>query len=183
MGKSTFQLIPFDRDLFSNRYQIEGNIRRSRSRLNIFYRVTGPLEGLCIEPMADEPVRKDRLWEKTCFECFIGTARSARYWEINMSPAGHWNVYRFDDYRRGMQEDALFDRMNVSINSTDGRFELSGGLDLTPIGLKQQPILIALSAILTRIIGEPTYWALTHPGPKPDFHQREGFALTLQKGE
>lgn len=183
MGKGIFQLVPFDNDPFSNRYQIDGAIQRSGSRLCVAFRVTGPLDELCIEPKSDLPRRKDHLWQKTCFECFISTPDTAQYWEINLSPAGHWNVYRFDDYRRGMQEERTFSRLEVSTESTGDKFELNSRLDLTPIGLTRQPIVMALSAVLKGINGELTYWALTHAGPHPDFHRREGFVISLEAQE
>ena len=64
---------------------------------------------------ADMPARRDRLWEETCFEFFLAVKNSPRYWEFNLSPAGHWNVYRFADYRQGMQEEPAFASLPFSV--------------------------------------------------------------------
>lgn len=181
MCTDVFQLIPFENDLFTDQYRIEGNLQRTGDCLDLVYRVTGPLKGLCIEPMTGRPQRKDGLWEKTCFECFIGMACVTRYWEINFSPAGHWNVYCFDGYRHGMQEEPLICFPKITADINDDTFQLTCAVDLSPIGLVKNPILVGLSAVLQNNNDDTTHWALTHPGSKPDFHQREGFAITLHE--
>jgi len=39
---------------------------------------------------------------------------------------------------------------------------------------------LALSAVLEDADGALGYWALAHPGVKPDFHHDAGFALSLR---
>jgi hypothetical protein len=34
-------------------------------------------------------------------------------------------------------------------------------------------------AVIKTETGGTSHWALAHPGPRPDFHRREGFALIL----
>lgn len=183
MGKIDFRLVPLDNDPFTDQYHIAGVAERTGRLLTVTYRLTGPLQGLDIEPVADRPLRKDHLWQETCFECFVSAAHTVKYWEINLSPARHWNIYRFDDYRRGMQKERAFSRLVVSTDSITDKLELSSRLALAPIGLTRHPIVLAISAVLKRNNGELTYWALNHYGPQPDFHRREGFALTLAKEE
>ena len=43
----------------------------------------------------------------TCFEAFLGLPGHTAYWEINLAANGDWNVYSFDDYRSGQQEQPL----------------------------------------------------------------------------
>ncbi len=38
---------------------------------------------------------------------------------------------------------------------------------------------IGLSAVIEAADGTLSYWALTHPGERPDFHQRAAFTLRL----
>ena len=56
------------------------------------------LQRFSLKPFPVFPRRRDRLWEETCLELFLGEEGSERYWEFNLSPAGHWNVYRFEFY-------------------------------------------------------------------------------------
>ena len=125
------------------------------------------------------PLRLDRLWEKTCFECFIGTYQSNPYWEFNLSPAGHWNVYRFDSYRSGMEEESLFPSLPFHVEKQADLLNLSISFGLNKILSSDQPLKMGVSAVVQSKEGETTYWALAHPGPAPDFHHRNGFLLEL----
>jgi hypothetical protein len=95
--------------------KITGCIARHANQLNLRYTLFGDLTEVAIAPSSDTPMRKHELWEDTCFEFFLGIKDSQRYWEFNLSPAGHWNVYRFDGYRQGMQEETAFMRFPFSV--------------------------------------------------------------------
>ena len=38
---------------------------------------------------------------------------------------------------------------------------------------------LALSAVIERVDGSISYWALRHPSDKPDFHHPDSFVLDL----
>jgi hypothetical protein len=80
-----------------------GRIRRRASRLEIRFLLQGDLSLVSLASPAAQPRRLDDLWRTTCFEFFLGAAADPGYWEVNLSPAGHWNVYRFTDTRQGME--------------------------------------------------------------------------------
>ena len=52
-------------------------------------------------------VRRDGLWEHTCFEAFIGCVDDAGYYEFNLSPSKDWQCYRFEAYRSRAEADEL----------------------------------------------------------------------------
>jgi hypothetical protein len=52
-------------------------------------------------------------------------------------------------------------------------------LDLAKIVQPDQPLEVALSAVIKFRDGEMTYWALTHRGQQADFHRRDGFIVEL----
>ena len=79
--------------------KITGKISRVSNRLAIHYELLGHLNDVALPMPADMPARKNALWEETCFEFFIAARDSPRYREFNLSPAGHWNVFRFAAYR------------------------------------------------------------------------------------
>lgn len=143
------------------------------------YSLHGDLSKISIPPPADIAVRRDRLWETTCLECFIADSASEAYWEFNFSPAGHWNAYHFTAYRRGMREEASFSSMPVRIDRHGWVLHLSCRIDLTAVGLQDRSVQMGLSAVILTSDGQQCHWALAHPGPRPDFHHREAFALTL----
>jgi hypothetical protein len=42
-----------------------------------------------------------------------------------------------------------------------------------------QPLAVGIAAVIQLAGGDLTYWALTHPGPQPDFHRRDSFLVEL----
>ena len=52
-------------------------------------------------------------------------------------------------------------------------------VDLLPLLPASQNWQIGANAVLEHPHQHFTYWALSHPGPQPDFHLREGFIITL----
>jgi hypothetical protein len=115
MNEQTFSLQPFPSTKPLPNLKIAGCIARHANQLNLRYTLFGDLTEVAIAPSSDTPMRKHELWEDTCFEFFLGIKDSQRYWEFNLSPAGHWNVYRFDGYRQGMQEETAFMRFPFSV--------------------------------------------------------------------
>ena len=159
--------------------KITGNIVRHSKILTLSYAFLGPLIEVVIPAPADIPARKIALWEETCFEFFLGAKNSEQYWEFNLSPAGHWNVYRFKSYRQGMQEEAAFTSLPFSVERQSDALRLSLKLDLGKIILTDQKLKVGISAVIKPVNGELTYWALTHKGPEADFHRRDSFILEL----
>ena len=119
------------------------------------------------------------MWQATCFEFFLGVEEAPRYWEFNLSPAGHWNVYRFAAYRQGMQEEMAFTSLPVSLRLEPDSVRLALELDLGRIIPVDQPLEVGIAAVIQLAGIGPTYWALTHGGPQPDFHRRESFIVAL----
>jgi hypothetical protein len=125
------------------------------------------------------PRRQDRLWEETCFELFLGTADSGEYWEINLSPSGHWNVFRFTGYREGMREEPAYTSLPFDVRIVPDALELSMELDAGKIIPAGKTIEAGVAAVVGTIDGGNSHWALLHPASRPDFHRRDGFALIL----
>jgi hypothetical protein len=180
---SIFSLQPFAASPTLPQVQIDGQINRTGDRLRIDYHLRGDLAALAIAPPAQIPTRQDDLWQHTCFEFFLGCKGSPRYWEVNLSPAGDWNVYRFSDYRQGMESEQAFAELPFSCDRQPNAFRLSLTLDLSLIVAKDQPLEVAITTVVQQLNGHLSYWALTHPGPEADFHRRDGFQLELAESE
>jgi hypothetical protein len=179
MNSRNFSLTPFlPAGLLSN-LEIMGSISRSLNTFTITYALLGPLSDILIPAPAEIPARKNALWEETCFEFFLAPENSDRYWEFNLSPAGHWNVYRFTSYRQGMQEEPAFTSLPFSVYRQPDALRLSLKLDLASVIPENQRLQIAVSAVIKALNGKTTCWSLTHPGPQADFHRRDGFILEL----
>jgi hypothetical protein len=138
---------------------------------------------ICQGSAGTPPQRRDGLWQHTCFEAFIAAAGSSAYWEFNLSPAGDWNVYRFDDYRAGQRIETAYQQVSLDLSCTQALLVLNLHCPLPPALL--QPLQsgaaleLGLTAVLEQPGGELSYWALNHPGPEPDFHDRRGWSLRL----
>jgi len=180
MNDQTFSLQPFASTKPLSNLKITGNIARRANQLGIRCTLFGDnLKEVIVAPPSDIPERKHELWKDTCFEFFLGIKDSERYWEFNLSPAGHWNVYRFDGYRQGMQEETAFIRLPFSVQNQSEGLAFALDVDLGKIVSADQALKIAITAVIKHRDGEVTYWALTHRGAEADFHQRDSFIVEL----
>ncbi|MEH2289955.1 DOMON-like domain-containing protein [Nostoc sp.] len=179
MSYQIFYLQPFSSNESFPNLKITGNISRNANQLTICYNLGGNLKEIAIAPQSNAPSRKHELWEDTCFELFLGIKDSARYWEFNFSPAGHWNIYRFDGYRQGMQEETAFEKLPFNIQNQADGFALALDVDLDKIISANQAIEVAITTVIKHRNGEVTYWASTHRGAEADFHLRDSFIVKL----
>ena len=179
MSSRRFSLQPFPEAGPVSSLKIEGEILRVSNRLAIHYELFGHLTEVVIPMPADMPVRKRALWEETCFEFFIAVKDSSRYWEFNLSPAGHWNVFRFAAYREGMQEDTAIGSLPFSVQRQSGALSLSLEIDPDRIIRSGQVLEVGISAVIKCKSGEMSYWALTHLGQQADFHRRDSFVIKI----
>lgn len=179
MSQRLFTLHPFSAQNFSANFELSGRIARKASVLELEYIVAGDRSEILLPPMSGQPTRQHDLWQQTCFEFFLGLVGSDRYWEFNLSPTGHWNVYSFEGYRQGMQEELAFTSLPFTVEAHPDTFLLSLKLDLSAIALDSQPIDVAITTVVKHQNEQVSYWALTHTGPEADFHRRDSFVIHL----
>jgi hypothetical protein len=123
--------------------------------------------------------RADKLWAHTCFEAFVGLARSPQYLELNFSPSGQWAAYRFDSYRQGMVP-ALDAAPRLAVRHDKERLELQAEVRLSGEASGDRRLRLALSTVVEDREGRLSYWALRHAPGRPDFHHPESFSLALE---
>ncbi|MCS5691407.1 DOMON-like domain-containing protein [Cyanobium sp. FGCU-6] len=172
-------LLPFGDDPAAAPFHLEATALREGSRLHLRYVLRGPLASLRLPELAPTPERCDGLWEGTCFEAFLAAAGDEGYRELNLSPAGHWNLYRLDGYRQGLRPDPQVRALPFRLARTADHLQLELTLGLEVLGLAQAPLELALTAVLQHGDGACSFLALTHPGAEADFHRRDGFLLSL----
>jgi hypothetical protein len=175
----TFSLQPFSSSQSLPHLEITGNILRNENQLHLNYALGGNLEEVVIAAPSDKPTRKHELWQETCFEFFLGIKNSERYWEFNLSPAGHWNVYRFDGYRQGMQEETAFTALPFNVEDKADCLAIALDIDLDIIVSADQALDVAITTVIKHKDGEVNYWALTHRGTEANFHLRDSFIIEL----
>lgn len=96
-------LHPFEPQPWLAGSELKAAAQWRQGRLEASFALHTPAESL-VRPQACAQVqRRDELWQSTCFEAFFAEPGQERYWEINLAPNGHWNVYRLDRYRQGLR--------------------------------------------------------------------------------
>jgi hypothetical protein len=179
MNRQNFSLEPFPIDGPLPSCQITGSVTRRGDTVSIHYNLRGDLAELVIPAPADLPARRHGLWEGTCVEFFFGVKGQPRYWEFNLSPAGHWNVYGFAGYRQGMAEETAITSLPVGVQRRPDSLLVAVELAVDWIVTADQALAVGIAAVIQLAGGGLTYWALTHLGPQPDFHRRDSFGIAL----
>lgn len=153
--------------------------RTEPKRLRLRYLLDGDIARLFV-PESDAPIRTDELWKRTCCEVFLRAETGERYYEYNLAPSTRWAAYRFNGYRNDMADVEVATPV-ISTEVEDGRFVLSADLDMDqlPHLPGDQAWLLSLSVVIEDTDGKIAWWALTHPSPEGDFHNRASFVLTL----
>ncbi len=164
--------------------QIDVDIARARNTLALRYIVTGIIGAIRIPPRA-APTRTNELWRHTCFEVFARVGQGADelaqpYSEFNFSPSTQWAAYSFTSHRKGWAPLEIASAPNIQSRANRTTFELAVTLDLSALTTPTDaPLTLGLSVVIEETNGAMSYWALTHPKGKADFHHSDCFALSL----
>ena len=78
-----------------------------------------------------------------------------------------------------MREEPAFPFLPFRVRKQPGVVLFSLDLEIGRVIPPAAPIEIGVSAVLSTVTGRRSHWALLHPGPRPDFHRREGFAVKI----
>ena len=175
----SFNLKPFESTNKTDAIAIGGTVVRKENQLSIQYLLSGDLSNVEIAPLSSSNQRRNRLWEKTCFEYFLRPAdpQVSHYWEFNLSPSGDWNVFSLSGYRDGLQAEQAIATLPFTTQHTAKGLQLNLSINIAPL-LSNQDALIGISTVLI-IAGRESYWAIAHPAPQADFHHPNSFVLPL----
>jgi hypothetical protein len=179
MAEIDFNLVPYEPSNLP--ITITGTASREGNTLSLRYELRGDLSQIAIATLEspEQRERRDYLWEQTCFECFFGPRGAKNYWEINLSPAGHWAFYRFSNHRAEiMQPEPAYTELPFTVTQTQGSFMVSLSVSLDPIVALDQPLEVGITGVIKTKAGQESYWALKH-GEPADFHSRETFMIGL----
>lgn len=160
---------------------LRAGIERGAGRLSLRYVLGGPVRNVRLSARTSEPRRTDDLWTQTCFEAFLAPTGGDVYWEVNLSPSGDWNVYRFDGYRRGMQPEMRVPAAATELERAScGTVTLRAAIDLATLPeLALGALDASLAAVVQTADGTLSYWAVAHETDRPDFHRRGSFVIRL----
>ena len=175
---STYELAPFARGA-SAPLRLEAILRREGEKILLCYLLRGALGAVAVPDGRTSRNGGTSRWRRTCFELFIGPAAGPVYHELNLSPAGHWNVYAFDDYRAGMRPEPAVGSLAFTVAREEKSLAVVLELELAPFYPPGTALRAGLAAVLVDRAGKLTYWALAHPEDRPDFHRRENFIVAI----
>ena len=143
--------------------------------LNVGYWLRDPNQLIQFPELVASHPRQDFLWEKTCFEIFVGVKEQDFYGEINLSHSQAWQAYAFEEYRYPeimppvTSEDIKLNQLKRT------HYGLNVSLDLTEFMLKHKlkwdDLFLGLSAVLNTSQGEH-FFAMQHSSPNADFHNK-----------
>ena len=175
-----FRLLPFSDNELAKAIDLRVKTDWSvdESELIIQFVVVGAIDRLKIPPASDVPQRTTGLWEKTCFECFLGSLGQENYWEMNLSPNGDWNVFRRDGYRENLREEPMIKTLPFGIERRGDRMSIDVTLDIQKLGLCRDTIELSVASVLEEMTGNISYWAVAHTGTTADFHLRKSFVIS-----
>lgn len=171
---ASYELSDFDRR-FQSISLVAAIEQIGANTLNVGYWIRDPNQLIQYPDLVTAHPRQDFLWEKTCFEIFIGVQGKDFYREINLSPSQAWQVYQFEEYRypEDMPPQPAYDIELNQLKRT--HYGLSVSLDLTDFmathKLKWANLFLGLSAVLKTTDGE-RYYAMQHSSPHADFHNK-----------
>lgn len=159
------------------RFTVEASLQREDAeRVRVAWQVGGELAALRCPGGGRQGFQED-LWRHTCFEAFFSAGGSA-YVEYNLSAAGAWAAYQFDDYRCGRSALTSLPPP-VATTSRDAQALRIEACLVLPAPFIAAPLRAGLTAVLEDQAGAISYWALAHPAPTPDFHHPEGFVIAV----
>ena len=173
----SFTLKPFEKSESDSKISITGNIIRDNNKLTLDYLLQGDLSKILLASPKDLPLRKNDLWQTTCFEFFLRIEDSPQYWEFNLATTGDWNIYRFTDYRQGMEEETAFTSLPFAIKQQSNSLTIHLEINLDLIINSNTNLAIAIATVIQYSNEEISYWALNHPEPNADFHSRDSFII------
>ena len=153
--------------------------------LRLVYTLAGNITALQI-PRATAPGSADGLWQHTCLEAFVATEDDAAYREFNFAPSGQWAIYDFARERVRVRVSESADAGESPIFQTSfapDQFTLTADLAWAGLPARGAALCLGLSAVVEESTGQLSYWALTHPGERPDFHHPAGRTLRLVLSE
>ncbi|MEK2688215.1 DOMON-like domain-containing protein [Bdellovibrio sp. GT3] len=175
------ELKPFAETEFTKIIKVESQVYvTAKDEVILEFFLSGPTRHLHFPPQHEgaDSVRRDELWKTTCLEAFFAFDNNSDspYLEVNCSPNGDWNAYAFNSYRQGMRADgtASVNLIHRSLESDQAVFRVKIQSPAMP-QFKQ----LGITAVIEFSDGSKSYFALSHPGPQADFHNKAAFTYSL----
>ena len=174
-----YRLQPFEPIIASN-LQIEAWVERlNKRRVQIQLKLRDEQHQVTWPPHHGSQTRAEYLEKSTCFEIFIQQADHANYVNVQLTPSGLWNAYRFDQYRQPKQVPPRHEQHIRIEQLLIEHHRISLVLDLAQLYPRRSRIHIGLAAILAHRQDLHTDWSLQHSAASADPHCAEDWRTQL----
>lgn len=146
--------------------------------LGFYYLLEGKTDAVRL-PTTQQPTRVDGLWQHTCCEAFVAGPENGGYSEFNFAPSGAWAAYGFTAYREGMKPVAVVADPVIELRMDKARIEIDAVIGSRSLPTGEKGLRFGLAVVVEDLQGGLSYWALSHPAERPDFHHAAGFHYSL----
>ena len=156
-------------------------MRPAPTQLLLDYELQGNLADLRIPPPPAGPAPAtptEGLWRHTCMELFVSQVPGGPYLEFNLAPSGQWAAYGFSGYRAEMAALTGLRPPRLELRTQPEQLLLSADVAL-PAHFGGAGPHLGLTAVIEDRRGALSYWALSHAGDRPDFHQPDSFGFEI----
>ena len=147
---------------------IESTLTFDSNKIFLHFKITGILKNYQF-PKRDKFKRADELWKATCFELFLANSKIQSYYEINISPTLHWNIYRLAKYRAEPKELMVSNEPLIELREDKKHYEIDFELECKELDLAEFD-QYNLAVILLNRENEREFWTVNPVGESPDFH-------------
>ena len=152
---------------------IESTLTLYQDRISLHFKISGALTNYQF-PKKEKLKRANELWKATCFELFLANSKTQSYYEINISPTLHWNIYYLDTYRAEPKEVIVSSEPLIKIREDKQSYEIDFELKCEALDLEEFD-QYNLAVILLNVENERKFWVVNPVGESPDFHNRGSF--------
>lgn len=164
-------------------------VSKAEDELRVQYVISGDVSDLQWPAKKAVPQRRDGLWQATCLEFFLASAKHGPYIELNFCPSGDWAAYLFTDYRQGRSDPAVCAPcIHIDTKSdakTETKIDTSLVMDvllpwspLCDLLQNTDELLFAVTACL-QCGDTQSFWSHAHAADKPDFHNKRLYKQTI----
>ncbi len=152
---------------------IESTLTLNANKISLHFKISGAIKKYQF-PQKEELKRASELWKATCFELFLANSKTQTYYEINISPTLHWNIYRLEVYRAEPKEFVVSSEPLIKSREDKEHYKIDFELACKELDLAEFD-QYNLAVILLNKQNEREFWAVNPVGESPDFHDRRGF--------
>lgn len=174
---ANFSLIPFAKETAPN-ITIETEFNSSSESIFISFRIKKGVDLIDLGHPTPNKERLIKLWEKTCFECFIRNSAD-QYVEFNFSPNFEWNCFYFEKKGNPLTELSSMLRPETEILLSADHFFIFVDIkkEFFPKNFfdNNGQLSVGLTSVIKEKTGRLSYWALSHADSKPNFHHFDSF--------